>query len=158
MVIERELEKPISFKYRSDIVPLETLYVWGTKKDILAKIVEGVKTVIENAGKRIEVRKNTERINGHKLFIPICVKKKVGLEKLSLPSKYVINPIDYYDVKSVIRNLSDQMLYILYLADSGQPAKMIDFLRTMFEEKNQDTFFQLRDARKRVGWNQSIKT
>jgi len=144
-------------KYISYMVPLETLYVWGTKKEILTKIVEGVKTVIDNSGKRIELRKNTEKINGYKLFIPICVKKKVGLEKLSLPSKYVINPIDYYDVKSVIRNLSDQMLYILYLADSGQPAKMIDFLRTMFEEKNQDTFFQLRDARKRVGWNQSIK-
>jgi len=144
-------------KYRSDIVPLETLYVWGTKKDILAKIVEGVKTVIENSGKRIEVRKNTERINGHKLFIPICTKKKVGLESLSVPSKYIINPIDYQDVKSVIKNLSDQMLYILYLPDSEQPTKIIDFLRIMFEEKNQDRFFQLGYARKRVGWDQSIK-
>ncbi|HOL87202.1 MAG TPA: DEAD/DEAH box helicase family protein [Defluviitoga tunisiensis] len=149
-------------KYKSYILPIETLFVWGTKADTIETIIEGTKKIIENSGVRIELKKNIERIDGHKLFVPTYrkVRKIADFEKMledKKIQKYVINSIDFEDTKSVLDNISDEMLYFFYLTNEDEPVERIKILRKLFEDSYWDNFFRKDNNKKRLGWFECIK-
>lgn len=148
-------------KYRNFILPIETLYVWGTKTKVIKQIIESTKEIIKNSGIKIELKKNIDRIDGYKLFVPSYkkIKRIVDIEKLKNEDiqKYEINSSDFYDTKNVLENISDELLYFFYFSTEDEPLEKIELLRGLFRNENQEKFFNKNENKKRLGWYDCIK-
>lgn len=147
-------------KYRNLILPIETLFVWGTKAKIVKQIIESTKEIIKNSGIRIQLKKNIKRIDGHELFVPEYKKLKrvlnVEILKKMKIQKYAINRSDFLETKMVLENISDEFLYFLYLTKEENPIEKIILLREMFKEENKDYFF-IEFEKQRLGWHESLR-
>ncbi|MBB6063059.1 hypothetical protein HNP65_001522 [Thermosipho japonicus] len=147
--------------HKKFILPIETLFVWGTKPNVIKQVIESTREIIKNSGIKIELKKNIERINGNKLFVPYYkkVKRSINIDVLKNENiqKYIINTIDFNDVKNLLENISDELLYLFYLTKDDKPIEKIELLRELFEDKNKDKFFKIRDDKKRLGWHECIK-
>ncbi|MDN5324752.1 MAG: type restriction enzyme [Thermosipho sp. (in: thermotogales)] len=154
---KRLSDDPKYLKYRNSMQPLETLFVWGTKKDVIEKIIKGVREVIENSGEKIQLKRNEEKINGYKLFVPTLKKVKKEMNFKNIFKRFQVNPIDYNDARKVVENTSDELLFFFYFTNTENSVKKINFLREMFNDENKDKFFDLEDYKKREGWFKTIK-
>jgi len=147
-------------RYWNLIKPLETLYVWGTKKEIISKILEGVKTVSDFSGEEIRLYKNEKRIGNNDLLIPVARKVEIEFDKHFLER---FNPLsvherDYLDAKSVVENTSDEMLYFMFFYKSKYARIKIQLLREIFNENNKNKFFVIDHSRKTaIGWYYTIQ-
>ncbi|AMW32396.1 Type III restriction enzyme, res subunit [Fervidobacterium changbaicum] len=158
----KRLEMDKKFRrYINIIKPIETLYVWGTKKDVIQKILEGVKTLKESSGTEVRLYKNERRIANNRVFIPVFVKVPTDLDFDAIQRFHPIqiSESDYIDARNVVMNMSDEMLYFMFFLKSKSAAKKIELLREIFDEANKIRFFIIeRNTNKHIGWYNTIRT
>ncbi|ODN30438.1 DEAD/DEAH box helicase family protein [Fervidobacterium thailandense] len=146
-------------RYKHLLKPLETLFVWATKKDAVRTVITEVKNFITESGERISLKKNRERIDGKTIYIPVIQKvqlkdRKADLSKLP---KMTLNISDYNDVITVCNSTSDEMLYFKFFYNSQCPVRDIELLRTILSESNRGKFISKSLDENRIGWERALE-
>ncbi|MGJ8454325.1 DEAD/DEAH box helicase family protein [Pseudothermotoga sp. U03pept] len=157
----KRLEMDKRFRRYIDIIkPIETLFVWGTKKDVIQKIVEGVKTLKESSGTQVSLYKNEPRIANNRIFIPVLVKVPAqnDLDTIQRFHPITLSENDYTDARNVVMSMSDEMLYFMFFLKSKNAVRKVGLLREIFDEANKEKYFIIeRNTNKHIGWYSAIR-
>lgn len=144
-------------RHKHLLKPLETLFIWATKKDTVRAIITEVGTVIAESAEKIELKKNVERIDGKTIYIPVVQKVPLKHERNELPElKILLHVSDFEDVIKLCNTISDEMLYFKYFYDSRSPGRDIEILREILSEANRVKFVSKSFDEKRIGWDKAL--
>jgi len=68
--VPREIEEHLFHRIKDKVLPVETLFVFGTNREALLTVIEQLDTEKEEAGQDLSLFVNEEAIQGRKLLIP----------------------------------------------------------------------------------------
>ncbi|ADC89917.1 type III restriction protein res subunit [Thermocrinis albus DSM 14484] len=126
-----EIDEDLFNKVKDNILPLETLFIFGTNRNALETVIKELKSEKKEAS--ISLYKNEDAINGKLLLIPKYKKAGYLLVEKREPPKFEISKEELDLVKKYVNSIDDRILLMLY---NTEPKK-IKFLKESFnyEEK-----------------------
>jgi type III restriction enzyme len=130
--IKYKIGEDVFEKIKNFVEPIETLFVFGTNKDVIKKIIEGIKIVEPTKrGKQISLFKNVERIQNNPLLIPKYEEseKRVFEEEVG----FAISETDFNLLKEFNSFVEDDR--ILAVGYEVEP-KLIKFFRNSLLEQD----------------------
>ncbi|MDK2820058.1 MAG: type restriction enzyme [Clostridia bacterium] len=132
-----EVEESLFQKLKKYVLPLETLFIFGTNRDVLQTVIsELVKENKEDEANSLSLSVN-EKVKQHKLLIPVYKKSKRLLTDKLKYSKFEITKDELRLLKNYIKYIGDERV-LLALCDTS-PEKINFLLKSL---KNPDDYYK----------------
>lgn len=130
---------------RPFLAAVQSLFIFGTKREALATIFDGLAQEKEKEeGVEIALALNEEQINGHVLLIPTYLDSTMPLVEQDEPRKFELRADEFKQFKEYVEYLGDDRLL---LAHHNLQPRDIALLENGFQEQN-NTFTTTTEGRK----------
>lgn len=116
-------------KIRHLILPVETLFIFGTNRAALDHVVQGLK-VERDVDTTIELELNTAKAD--MLLIPIFKQSDKRVYKERDPLKFLVTPEALKSISNFLNTVDDRILVMLYDIEPD----VLDFLKKSFKERS----------------------
>lgn len=137
----KEIDEDLFQKIRDKVLPIETLFIFGTNRNALITVIEELKS--ENKKEKeqqISLFENIEARNDHKLLIPVYKKQDKSLEHYSYKKvKFEISEPDLELMKKFNRYIDDDK--VLLMQYNTTPYK-IRFFRDCINKPEEENIFK----------------
>ncbi len=110
----REVDEKLFNDIKNFVIPLETLFIFGTNRDTLINVIQELKKQkTREKEHKISLSKNEEAIKGKILLVPVYKKvENPNIDKIR--AKYEISREDFEVLKSFVSQLDDRVLIMKY--------------------------------------------
>ena len=129
-----EISPALFEKAKPFLSAVQSLFIFGTKREALATIFDGLDQEKEKEeGVEISLDLNEKEINGHVLLIPTYLESKMPLVEQDEPRKFELRADEFKQFKAYVQYLNDDRLL---LAHHNLQPRDIALLEKGFQEGN----------------------
>lgn len=135
----KEIEEAIYKKIKNFVLPLETLFIFGTKPSNLKEVIktfEAEKSGGQIIGKQY-IKENPE-VKKRLLLAPVYKLSEGILAEEEKPAKFIIHPDDFNLTKSYFEYLEDDRVRLIYydtdIKNSDKTIQTLEAVKTSFQE------------------------
>lgn len=140
-----EVEDDLYSKVKPFLSAVQSLFIFGTKRDVLEKIFDGLEQEKEKEqGTEIALALNEKDIDGHILLIPTYLDSSHPLVEQEEPRKFELRSDEFKQFKEYVEYLGDERLL---LARHNLLPRDINLLKNGLQEKS-DLFTTTTDGRR----------
>jgi len=138
----KEIKEELFNKVRKNILPLESLFVFGTNAENLKEIIKALKEEKQekDLGQEFVINKDAEK---RLLLIPIYKESDKIFAEEKEPQKYGISKEDFGLAKSMFNYLGEKVVLAKYECD----VRVVEKARESFGDKKKDKYFDNNETR-----------
>jgi len=138
----KEIKEEIFNKVRQNVLPLESLFVFGTNAENLKEIIKALKEEKQDRelGQEFIVNKDAEK---RVLLIPVYKESDKIFAEEKEPQKYGISKDDFYLASAMFNYLGKKVSLVKYECD----VKVIEKAEESFQDSEKDKYFDNTESR-----------
>jgi hypothetical protein len=138
----KEIKEEIFNKVRQNVLPLESLFVFGTNAENLKEIIKALKEEKQDRdlGQEFIVNKDAEKLL---LLIPVYKESDKIFAEEKEPQKYGISKVDFNLASAMFNYLGKKVSLVKYECD----VKVIEKAGESFQDSEKDKYFDYTESR-----------
>ena len=138
----KEVNEKIFTNVRQLILPIESLFVFGTNAENLKEIIKTLKEEKQDKdiGQAFAINEDASK---HTLLVPVYKKSEKIFAEVKEIQKFLINQEDYTSTKNLLEYLGEKVALAKYECEAKVLLKVSDSVKSENEEK----YFDLNEAR-----------
>lgn len=115
LFLQKEIEESLFKKIKNKVLPLETLFVFGTNRSALSEIIATLKEVKEKEGEfSVPGIKINDEVKKYPLFVPVYKLSEFTFVQNEDRQEFPINERDFDLVKKYFYYLEDPKVFLMY--------------------------------------------
>lgn len=138
----KEIKKELFDKVRQNILPIESLFVFGTNAENLKQIIQTLKKEKQDRDLGDVFILNKE-VENHLLLIPVYKKSDKIFAEIKEIQKYPISQYDFNLTNSLFKHLGEKVTLAKYECE----AKVLNKVAESVEETKKDSYYDFNEVR-----------